>query len=494
MLPSGISSHTMVQDTPNSFITFGGEFESEQRVNGVWRYDTTTNVWDDIIDNSSGENEISTFGDSPRPGSTTGHGMVLIDNETMVMFGGYGADENDFGDVDHIWLFNPVHNVWFFLDGNLGVNPATNYSNGTATPGGMSDFGMAIDRDKWVFYVYGGYNYINYTANDGLWKYDLDLQIWEFLSGSKTPDKPANFTEGYYHPGGLYGLSMDISEDGQYLYIFGGSREYYRFNNLWRYNLNENEWEWLSGSKTGGSTISVYNTGEASPGGNTNGCFFWYNSSSFFYYGGFGFDGTGSGFLNDLWRVDIETVEENTYSSDTTLASESKTTASLPDTTEIDKEIFVVPTNFSGILELENDAIFMGEYVDITSIFANGVDIEFFNTSLFVESNFTISDSQLSIDSTSTIEVGGCLVFDSESAIEINIHEDFDEDEHTLISYDCFDGPEELDVSIEGFSGGCMIRSEFALVFKTICSDENTSAASTVIIAVLSSLFMVIAI
>lgn len=53
-----------------------------------------------------------------------------------------------------------------------------------------------------------------------LWKYDLDLDVWEHLSGNRSIITRADYDLGY--PGGVFRHTMMIENARQYLYVLGG--------------------------------------------------------------------------------------------------------------------------------------------------------------------------------------------------------------------------------------------------------------------------------
>lgn len=86
----------------------------------------------------------------------------------------------------------------------------------------------------------------------------------------------------------------------------------YRYCDLWRYNVTTKFWSWIGGSEYS-NQISVADTqGEESPlnypGGRAAHVIF-YHSNYIWIFGGNGYTTSGNnfGFLNDLWKFNLNT-------------------------------------------------------------------------------------------------------------------------------------------------------------------------------------------
>jgi N-acetylneuraminic acid mutarotase len=113
-------------------------------------------------------------------------------------------------------------------------------------------------------------------------------------------------------PGGRYGAVSWRS--GTDLWLFGGrgfdssgglTAGY--LNDLWKFNTLNNQWTWVSGSDLS-SQLGVYGVknqaASSSVPGARAGAVAWTNAGNLWLFGGAGFDATGPGDLNDLWKFD----------------------------------------------------------------------------------------------------------------------------------------------------------------------------------------------
>lgn len=100
-------------------------------------------------------------------------------------------------------------------------------------------------------YTFGGRGHIDETNEgnlDSLFSWDAPLSSWNFLTSSETANALSDYENNII--GSIMNAAMaDIH--GEFLYLIGGwymdSTEFYYFNNLWRYNISGNNWEFLSG-------------------------------------------------------------------------------------------------------------------------------------------------------------------------------------------------------------------------------------------------------
>lgn len=101
----GIFGHRMVIDTTDTYIyIFGGNIQAG-RVNQIWKFDITQNLWEFV----SGSQSFNIRADytTPYPGSVAYPGMVIDGaNRNLYVFGGEGFDESSRGRVDDNVLIN----------------------------------------------------------------------------------------------------------------------------------------------------------------------------------------------------------------------------------------------------------------------------------------------------------------------------------------------------------------------------------------------------
>lgn len=173
------------------------------------------------------------------------------------------------------------------------------------------------NNNLWLF---GGNGYST-TSTAGflcdLWKYDVSLSQWTWVSGSDSTNKHGVYgtitiaASGNF-PGARQNSVTWIDATGN-LWLFGGNGyaiggALTYLNDLWKYDITTNLWTWMSGSKTGAPT-SVYGTkGVASasnvPGGRYGSSAWADNNNNLWLLGGQQNTGTVSR-LNDLWKYNI---------------------------------------------------------------------------------------------------------------------------------------------------------------------------------------------
>lgn len=207
-----------------------------------------------------------------------------------------------------------------FADGNI--------------PGGRDSAASWTDGDG-NFWLFGGGGYdsqgTNAALND-LWEFNPVSQEWRWMGGSNKAAGPEIGQSGVYGtlgtpaagniPGGR-GSASSWTDHSGHLWLFGGggfdaNGVDGNLNDLWEFNPSANEWAWMSGSSTRGSTSGqpgVYGKLGTPAAGNVPGGRFsassWIDRGGHLWlFGGDGSDAQGNqGELNDLWEFDPSTRE-----------------------------------------------------------------------------------------------------------------------------------------------------------------------------------------
>ena len=190
--------------------------------------------------------------------------------------------------------------------GSLGV-PSTNN-----IPGARAQSVSWIDSsgNMWLF----GGSGLDASGASGLlndlWEFNPTMGTWEWVSGSSSVGGTAVYgsigiPSTANVPGPRIGAVSWTDSSGN-LWLFGGSGGGLTFNDLWEFNPTAGTWEWFGGASTGNDP-GTYGTQGVASTGNVPGARFsaasWTDSSgNFWLFGGFGFDPSGSGHLNDLWK------------------------------------------------------------------------------------------------------------------------------------------------------------------------------------------------
>jgi len=260
-------------------------------------------------------------------------------------FGGLGDDSTGvWGSLNDLWEFNPATGQWTWEGGSKTVGPnflqpGVYGTPGTPAagniPGGRSDAASWTDRNG-NFWLFGGNgadaNGIDGVLND-VWKFNPTTGEWAWMGGSSEfTANPHTGQAGVYGtlgspssgniPGGRDAAASWVDASGNF-WLFGGlhfdeSSNNVYLNDLWEFNPSTNEWAWMGGSNTGGSSSGqpgIYGVPGTPAAGNLPGgrmvASSWTDSSgNLWLFGGSGFDASGNiGDLNDLWEFNPSTRE-----------------------------------------------------------------------------------------------------------------------------------------------------------------------------------------
>jgi hypothetical protein len=192
------------------------------------------------------------------------------------LFGGYVDDGGGYtGGVNinlflnDLWKYNPNDNTWTWVSGSAfnlddpnsgndvyGIKGKPSVNN---IPGARSLSVGWMDQSGnfWLFggmtgdvsnYQDTGKAWSTHELND-LWRYNPKDNIWTWVSGSNTAEEDATYgTKGIPSrsniPGAGYGFIGWSDINGNFCLFSSNLKE------LWKYNLKDNTWAWVSGSKT----------------------------------------------------------------------------------------------------------------------------------------------------------------------------------------------------------------------------------------------------
>lgn len=339
----------------------GGDYCDWQLVGAydATKVGTTTNGAE-IIANAQNEGQTGTETSLLMPWSRLGAATWTDTAGNLWLFGGSAIP----GFMNDVWEFN--------ASAFGGYNPSTyTGSAGTWTNyGGYGAFdtagvytgtpvpGARVNAVTWTdasgnFWLFGGYGYDGATPTptlgflNDLWKYNPTTKTWTFVSGGNTNlanQKGVYGTQGTAAstnmPGGRQEAVGWADANGN-LWLFGGEGEDSAgtangiLNDLWMYNIANNEWTWVTGSNMANQTgdyeaqaavgpvnttaaagtcglvvgspslsCSAVSTSGAGPGSRW-GAMGWIDAGgTLWLFGGWGLDATatnGNGALNDLW-------------------------------------------------------------------------------------------------------------------------------------------------------------------------------------------------
>ena len=261
------------------------------------------------VSGSSSRNASGVYNGTAVPGAR-GFSVSWIDSAgDLWLFGGVGYDSSgSFDALNDLWKYDVSEDNWSWVSGSDTINASGVYS-GTAVPGARSYSVSWIDSagDLWLF---GGWGYDSLVSNvylNDLWKYDVSADSWSFVSGSSSIGAWGVYSDTAV-PGARYSSVNWIDSAGD-LWLFGGRGcnsvgSDGNLNDLWKYDVSENSWSYVSGSSSIGASGTY--SGTAVPGAR-NASVSWIDSAGdLWFFGGYGYDSSGSeGNLNDLWKYDV---------------------------------------------------------------------------------------------------------------------------------------------------------------------------------------------
>lgn len=233
--------------------------------------------------------------------------------------GGYGQSNVSVGGMNDLWKYDITTNQWTWVKGatnpdSPGIYGTIGVAAVTNNPGGRQLFTCWTDNNG-NFWVYGGYGADISSGGflNDLWKYDVSSNQWTWVHGSSTAGQaPIYGTQGVAAsantPGGRTNCVSWTDNNGD-LWLFGGGNLMSNYNDLWKYNIANNQWTWVSGTNLPNQP-GIYGTqGVASSTNNPGARIYavnWVdNNGNLWLFGGAGYTSTGSGSLNDLWKYDI---------------------------------------------------------------------------------------------------------------------------------------------------------------------------------------------
>jgi len=142
---------------------------------------------------------------------------------------------------------------------------------------------------------------------------------WTWRSGADTSGAAGVYgtlgTAAAANVPGARDSAVNWTDSSGNFWLFGGTYtaadgNLYVLNDLWKYDPTSGFWEWVSGSSTPSMTYGtpgIYGTKGVAAAGNTpgsrSGAISWIDSSgNLWLFGGYGYDSTEIGYLNDLWK------------------------------------------------------------------------------------------------------------------------------------------------------------------------------------------------
>jgi len=293
-------------------------------------YSNTYWTWmkgDNTLDNPGVYGTMGVAASPNKPGARSGAVSWTDTTGNLWLFGGSGIAVATPGLLNDLWKFDPLTNQWNWVSGdntvdNTGIYGSIGSVSPGNKPGGRSGAITWVDgsNNLWLFGGYGKGKSQTGKLND-LWQYNISSNQWTWISGDSTVDNYGNYGnlgngDGSTKPGSR-NTSHAFYEDAGYLWLMGGSgyakSNSGNLNDLWKYDINNNQWTWVHGDSTVNrngvyGTTGIPDAGNK-PGGRNKGVSWSDPSGNFWLFGGDGLANTGgsSGSLNDLWKYSMAT-------------------------------------------------------------------------------------------------------------------------------------------------------------------------------------------
>lgn len=285
-------------------------------------------VW---VSGDMGTNHATVYGTkgvaSPAnmPGSRWGAVSWADADGNFWLFGGQdytGAGST--GLLNDLWKYNITANQWTWVSGDntfsvAGIYGTKGIAAASNKPGSRMNAVSWTDKDGnlWLFGGYGKDSTTTGGVLNDLWKYNITTNQWTWMSGAKVAGQVTVFgTKGQADvanlPGSRQSASGVTDKDGN-LWLFGGSVGNL-FNELWKYDVANNLWTWVSGDNVPNQRGIYGSIGISDPTnkpGARNLPSTWCDvTGNIWVFGGSGLAETGStNTLNDLWRYNVSTGE-----------------------------------------------------------------------------------------------------------------------------------------------------------------------------------------
>lgn len=332
--PGGIYSGISWVDGSGKFWLFGGYGQGGDGVgllNTLWSYDPASNQWTWVM----GDQQINRTGKygtngvahaQNLPGARYCSVSWTDNNGDLWLFGGYGygtnPDEN--GPLNDIWKFSIASLEWTWIKGDSliaakGIYGTKRVSAPANNPGSryISSSWKDASGNIWLFGGQGFDENAMGVLND-LWKYEAGTNQWTWISGDNAIDQPGHYgTRGIsspaVQPGARYIASSWADGTGDF-WLFGGygydTAQTGFLNDLWRFSPQTGNWTWAKGDPVIDQP-AIYGTQCLADSTNKSGSrmssISWTDGvGNLWVFGGYGYDSTSSGSLNDLWKISSE--------------------------------------------------------------------------------------------------------------------------------------------------------------------------------------------
>ena len=298
---------------------------TEGYLNDLWKYNTTSRRWVWIEGDSIPSDKHDTHAsNSNRPGGRSGCATWTDTLGNLWLFGGFRRMSDSDIYFNDLWRYSITRKQWTWIGGDTnsvnrnGMYGIQEMASKENNPGART-FSVTWTDAGGNLWLFGGNGYAasgGLGALNDLWKYNIHNNRWTWVKGDSFINVNSIGTKGIAsstNKPGARGRATGWTDSEGNFWLFGGSFEfdYKLLNDLWKYNIVSNRWTWVAGDTTF-NNIGIYGVqGEASKSnypGSRHYARGWADASgNLWLFGGQGFPQYSvGGFLNDLWKYNIE--------------------------------------------------------------------------------------------------------------------------------------------------------------------------------------------
>ncbi|MFI5128365.1 MAG: kelch repeat-containing protein [Chitinophagales bacterium] len=324
------------KDTANHLWLFGGQ-DNNDYLNDLWKYDIISNQWTWLKGDTTKNQFAGVYGVvqvpdiANKPGARKSSVTWTDTLGKLWLFGGRYSNGSVANRLNDLWKYDPITGMWVWMKGNNATNAFGVYGTinvpATANKPGARDGAISWTDDAGNLWLFGGEGYVAGGSpgylND-LWRYNSSTNQWTWIKGNSAINIAGTYGTlrvGNVNnkPGGRRGAISWIDALGN-LWLFGGfgyaaSGSPGYLNDLWKYSPSTNQWIWMKGNNTTGSSgiygyigLAWGGAGEGNMPGAREGSISWLDIyGSIWLLGGYGRGINGTGYLNDLWKFNTTT-------------------------------------------------------------------------------------------------------------------------------------------------------------------------------------------
>ncbi len=317
-------------DQQGNLWLFGGDGYDASggsgRLNDLWRWDGTNWTWmsgDDVTRQCGIYGIKGVPHPDNKPGGREGAVSWADSQGNLWLFGGKGYDATydpiDPGLLNDLWKYDIEADAWTWMSGDTVTYQYPIYGT-KGVPDPANKPGARSDAVSWLgpqgnLWLFGGHGAgIGIGLLNDLWKYDIEVNAWTWMSGDKYTYQYGIYffwqgiPSSYNKPGARKGAVSWTDPQGN-LWLFGGNglAQYTTgyLNDLWVYTIGSNTWTWITGYCEA-DFANIYGTKGVShpdntPGGRFGSIYWTDPQGNLWLFGG---EASGSYFNNDLWKFD----------------------------------------------------------------------------------------------------------------------------------------------------------------------------------------------